>query len=64
MLIIDRFEGDFAVVETNAGMVNIPRTDIPADAKEGDSLIVQIDKTGTIKRKENISRLMNDLFKD
>jgi hypothetical protein len=64
MLIIDRFDGDFAVVETSNGMVNIPRADIPQTAREGDTLIFQIDKNTTDKRKERIEKKMNKLFKD
>jgi hypothetical protein len=64
MLIIDRFEGNFAVVETSTGMVNIPRVDIPKTAREGDTLIFLIDKDATDKRKERIEKKMNKLFKD
>jgi len=64
MLIIDRFEGEFAVVETNNGFINIPRIDIPAAAQEGDVLVLGIDKAGTDARKERIKRKMNKLFKD
>jgi hypothetical protein len=64
MLIIDRFVENFAVVETANGMVNIPRADIPQTAREGDTLIFQIDKDTTNKRKERIEKKMNKLFKD
>ena len=64
MLIIDRFEGDFAVVETSNGIVNIPRTDMPPTAREGDVLVLDLDKTGTEARKERINGMMNKLFKD
>ena len=33
--IIDRFEGEFAVVETDGGFVNVPKAKLPAEAKEG-----------------------------
>ena len=64
MLIIDRFEGEFAVVETNNGQINIPRIDIPADAREGDVILMGVDKSGTAARKKSIERRMNKLFKD
>ena len=64
MLIIDRFEGEFAVVETNDGVVNIPRIDLPADTREGDVLVFGVDKSGTAARKKSIERRMNKLFKD
>ncbi|MBR6618592.1 MAG: DUF3006 domain-containing protein [Oscillospiraceae bacterium] len=38
MDIIDRFEGEFAVIETEDGTQNIPRTQLPEDAAEGDVL--------------------------
>ena len=63
MLIIDRFEGDFAVVETGDGFVNIQRADIPAGAREGDVLTLVLDKTGTEARKERIDGMMDKLFK-
>ena len=64
MLIIDRFEGDFAVVETENGFINIPRKDIPSNANEGDVLKLSLDKNETEKRKERIDGMMNSLFKD
>jgi len=64
MLVIDRFEGDFAVVETSNGMINIPISDIPSDAKEGDVLIVHRDVNVSNKRKKNIDKMMNGLFID
>ncbi|MDO4862708.1 MAG: DUF3006 domain-containing protein [Ruminococcus sp.] len=33
---IDRFEGDYAVLETDEGMVNIHRAHLPSSAREGD----------------------------
>jgi len=63
MLIIDRFEGDFAIVETSDGNVNIPRADIPANAKEGDILVIDLDKNETDARKKRIDGMMNNLFK-
>ena len=64
MLIIDRFEGDFAVVETSNGFVNIPRSDMPSGAREGDVLVLGLDKKDTDSRKERIDGMMNKLFKD
>jgi len=63
MLIIDRFEGDFAVVETDNGMVNIPRSDVPTSAKEGDVLRFIIAEDETEERGKRIKGMMNDLFK-
>lgn len=61
-VIIDRFEGEFAVVETeDKEMLNIPHKLLP-DACEGDVVTITIDKDETEKRKKNIKNLMNDLF--
>jgi len=43
-VIIDRFEGDYAVCEKEGRtMVDIERNKIPAEAKEGDALLVEDD---------------------
>ena len=61
-VIIDRFEGDYAVVETEDKiMVNLPKSLIPG-AKEGDVISISIDEEETKKRKDNISKLMDDLW--
>lgn len=61
-VIIDRFEGDYAVVETEDKiMVNLPKLLIPG-AKEGDVISISIDEEETKQRKDNISKLMDDLW--
>lgn len=66
--IIDRFEGNFAIVERDDGkMKNISIDLIPIEAKEGDVLIfmnkeIIIDKVETFNRKEKIKNLMDELF--
>ena len=64
MLIIDRFEGDFAVVETGNAIINVPCSELPKGAKEGDCLRLIIDMDGTAERKKRIDSKMNRLFKD
>ena len=58
---IDRFEGDYAVVETlDRMMYNIPKELLP-DAKEGDMFdIVRRENF----RKEKIKKLMDDVWAD
>jgi len=63
MLIIDRFEGRFAVLDTGEGMINILRADIPKGAREGDVLKLTIDTNNTAARKKHIDNMMNELFK-
>lgn len=63
-VIIDRFEGEYAVVETDLGKyVNIPKVLLPK-AKEGDTIKIEIDKEDTNKRKEHIGELLDNLFED
>ena len=61
-VIIDRFEGEYAVVEIDEGsFVNIPKI-LLGSAKEGDVISIDIDTDETLKRKNEIDNLMNDLF--
>jgi len=65
--IIDRFEGDFAVVELEDGeMRNIKRELVPAEAKEGDVLniieVITIDYEETEKRRKKIEELTEDMW--
>ena len=39
MKIIDRFEGDTAVIEDENGTFDIPRSELPEGVREGDVLI-------------------------
>jgi len=64
MLVVDRFEGDFAVIETDKGTVDIPRYELPVDAKEGDTIRIVVNKDDTEARKKLIDEKMNRLFKD
>jgi len=64
MMIIDRFEGEFAVIETSNGFINVPYPDLPAAAKEGDVLIITLDKANTEARKQRIESMMSKLFND
>lgn len=67
-LILDRFEGEYAVCEKEDGtMVDIKRNTLPKETKEGDVLLVEgdsiiIDEQATLERKEHIKKLMDDLW--
>lgn len=64
-IIIDRYEEEFVVVELdNKQMINIPKEIIPSDAKEGDVISIEIDVDETNSRKENIHKLMSELWED
>lgn len=68
-LIIDRFEGGFAVCEDeNRKMVNIDRGKLPPEAREGDVLYVdgaeyKIDTEAANARKRELKKLMDDIWK-
>ncbi len=65
--IVDRFEGDFAVLEKESGgTIDVPKKNIP-DAKEGDVLILvngiyKVSLEETQIRKELIAEKMRKLF--
>lgn len=66
---IDRFEGEYAVCEKpDRTMLNIEKGRLPGGAKEGDILNIDgdsitLDAGETSKRKKNIKKLMDDLWK-
>lgn len=68
IVIIDRFEGIYAVCEDeNKKMINIEKSRLPNNASEGDFLIVNgssisIDVAGTLKRKAEVEKLMKDMW--
>ncbi len=67
MTIIDRFEGDWAVVEWEDGITfNFPRALLPEDAVSGDvlTLSVSVDREETERRRARIRRLESDLFRE
>lgn len=64
-LIIDRFEGDFAVVELPDGqMVDCPKALLPDKAKEGSILNIIVDEEATNTKLKKVTERMNKLFKD
>ncbi|MHB8075342.1 DUF3006 domain-containing protein [Desulfosporosinus fructosivorans] len=65
MFIIDRFEGDWAIVETeDRHTFNLPRFIIPPGIKEGDVINIQvgIDLFATNERVKKSNRMVGDLF--
>lgn len=68
-VIIDRFEGNFAVCENKNGeMVDIDKSKLPKEAKEGSVLIIkgdkiEIDYDETENKKNRIKKLMDLLWK-
>lgn len=63
-VIIDRFEGDMAVVELSDGhMLDVPCI-LFADAKEGDIVNIIVDKQETERKRVQINDLVNRTFID
>ena len=66
--IIDRFEGDTAVLEDeNKEFFNVPKSILPENSNESDCLVFKdgkyiIDEETTKELKEEISDLMDELF--
>lgn len=70
-LILDRFEGDYAVCEREDGtLTDVLRTLLPADAAEGDCLLLDddgsltADPEATESRRSSAARRMRRLFGD
>lgn len=67
MLILERFEGDTAVIENGEDRLEVERRLVSAGAKEGDVLKLENgkyfpDKEETIKRREKIIKLQDSLW--
>jgi hypothetical protein len=66
MLVLDRFEGDWAVIEDNGTVFNLPKKLLPPGAAEGDVIEISVEVAAgeTEKRRGRIQRLANDLFEN
>ena len=64
MWIIDRFEEDYAVIESGDITFSIPKSVLPEKAKEGDCLNICINTEETKQRKEKANNLMDKLFRN
>lgn len=64
MLIIDRFEGAWAIVEYNKQTFNLPRSLLPDTAMEGDVILitVKVGQAATKRAKEESKGLLDDFF--
>ncbi|NLT13519.1 MAG: DUF3006 domain-containing protein [Clostridiales bacterium] len=64
-IVIDRFEGDSAVVELeNKRAVSVPREILPVEAREGDVISIVVEKNETERRRGRIDTLMKDVWAD
>lgn len=66
MLTIDRFEGEYALIEMKRRIFHIPKVLLPKSAKEGDIITIQItvDKEATRRQKQSVDGLADKLFED
>lgn len=66
--IIDRFEGDYAVVEFDGRqMKDIPKSELALEAKEGDVIVLfkgkyHVDQDETQRRKAQIAKLTENMW--
>ncbi len=65
--VIDRFEGEFALVETDEGVLQIAKIRLPEGVKEGDCVIIDGDQItvgheDTVNRKAEMERRLKSLF--
>lgn len=66
-MIIDRFEGELAVIETDGGMIGIDVSELPENAREGDVLVFEngryaVDPEATEQRRKKASDRLRRLF--
>ena len=66
--VVDRFEGDFIILETDHGMIEIPRSHAPVMAGEGmvvwyeGDRILEIDEEETARREAMTRRRFERIF--
>lgn len=62
MIIIDRFEGEFAVLEINGERnLEIEKSLLPETAKEGDVLELTINTEKTAERRREVLEMLKNL---
>lgn len=62
-IIIDRFEGNFAIVELDdKRIIDMPKELVPEEAKEGDVLEIEISQEKTEELKEKIEKEVEGLW--
>lgn len=65
MFVIDRFEGNCAVIELDdRSTITLPKHLLPKDAKEGDviDLSINVNRSKTTKRRKQADSLLKDFF--
>ncbi|WP_169083275.1 DUF3006 domain-containing protein [Paenibacillus sp. PL91] len=67
--IVDRFEGDYAVIEIDGQTQDVSKKDVSASVKVGDVVVLvagvwTTDTTETKQREQQIKKLMDDVWED
>ncbi|MDE6747260.1 MAG: DUF3006 domain-containing protein [Oscillospiraceae bacterium] len=67
MLLVDRIEDGIAVIETDDGRIEISRSELAPDVREGDAVMLENgvyrkDIDATEKRRQEILRLQDSLW--
>ncbi len=64
MYIIDRFEGDWAVIEMDRQVFNVPKSLLPSAAKEGDviEIHIKVNVERTEERQNQAKKLLDNFF--
>lgn len=64
-MILERMEDGIAVLELEDGsQLKLPKELLPAGAKEGDRLVLCVDKDATEQQRQAIQTRMQKLFRD
>lgn len=61
--VIDRFEGEFAVIETDSGTVDMPKCLLPKETCEGSIIEINVLEQETKEQKEKMQERLNNLFR-
>lgn len=69
MIVLDRFEGEYAVIEVEGEMINICKSLLAEDVVEGDLLVEKDgmyykDGEGTLQRKKYMEERFSKLWED
>ena len=67
--IVDRFEGDYCIIEIDGQTRDIPRSEVDSNVRDGDVVILvngvwKADQEETQKRSEQIRKMMDSVWGD
>ncbi len=67
--IVDRFEGELAVIEVDGDSITVARAQLPDGIRPGDAVRfeadgISLDERETSRRKQEIEALMDELWED